>query len=110
MAHPLVALVVLVVVVVGVAELVVIGLVVTALVDDLVGWGLFAVILAEFGPQAAFNKSPQRLAQFRSPLLGRDKEVIGKVYGSLHTGKHIPVFMEKQATLPATPIADTILA
>jgi hypothetical protein len=50
------------------------------------------------------------MPQLCSPLLGRDKEVVRKINSGFHTGKHIPVFIENQATLPAAPIADTILA
>jgi hypothetical protein len=50
----------------------------------------------KFRSEAALDESPQRLTKFRSPLLGRDKQIVWKINGGLHAGKYIPVFMACQ--------------
>lgn len=51
----------------------------------------------QFRSQATFDESPQWLAKFGRPLLGRDEQVVREIDGGLHMGKHIPVFMGIQS-------------
>ena len=57
---------------------------------------------AEFGPQASLDEGPERLAEFRRPLLGGDERVVRQVNGGLHVGKRIPVVMARPFVIRAS--------